>query len=191
MVLALDTNNCREQPVYHFKRRELFPSTHHQLWKIEMGFVRTLTWDTQGHIFVLGLWSDGDVVGSALSDSEHYQIECLSSVKAHPLPIHYHCHRNELLQYLRRTEQLLQIMQMRSVKERLGALLNYLARQFGQQGDRGTVLNVRLTHQDIADVIGSSRVTVTRMMGEFHSQGQLLWHRRGRHRALMIRTPIC
>lgn len=188
MVLALDTTPCRPQTVYCFNRRDLFPSTHHQLWQIETGFVRTLTWDAEGNIFVIGLWSAGDIVGSALSDSEHYHIECLSAVTARLLPSSYHCHHNQLLQYLKRTEQLLQIMQMRSVKARLGGFLNYLARQFGQKSDRGTVLNVRLTHQDIADVIGSSRVTVTRMMGDLHRQGQLLWHRRGRQRVLLLRA---
>ncbi len=186
MVLALDTTSSQQQPVYYFKRRDFFPPILNQLWHIESGFVRTLTWDSKGNIFVLGLWSAGDVVGPPLSSSEHYQIECLSSVHARRLPSMYQCPRSELLLYLRRTEQLLQIRQIRSVKGRLGCLLNYLADQFGQKGDRGTLLHIRLTHQDIADVIGSSRVTVTRLMGDLHRQGKLLWQCKDRRRFLQI-----
>ena len=90
----------------------------------------------------------------------------------------YYCHRSELLSYLRRTEQLLQIVQMRSVKDRLVCFLNYLIHQFGQQVEDGILLNFHLTHQDIADVINSSRVTVTRLMGDLHRQGKICWYRK-------------
>jgi cAMP-binding proteins - catabolite gene activator and regulatory subunit of cAMP-dependent protein kinases len=37
----------------------------------------------------------------------------------------------------------------------------------------GTRLNVRLTHQDIAAAIGTTRVTVTRLLGKLKHQGCL------------------
>lgn len=178
MVLALDAQTQITQASHCFKRRELFPLSYSQLWRIETGLVRTLTWDTQGHVFVLGLWSTGDVVGPSLSDAEFYRIECLSSVTACLLSPSYHCHRSELLSYLRRTEQLLQIAQMRSVKDRLICFLDYLVHQFGQEVDQGIRLKFHLTHQDIADVINSSRVTVTRLMGDLHRQGKISWYRK-------------
>ncbi len=188
MVVALDVKTHAEEQLHHFKRRDCFPFSYSQLWEIETGIVRTLAWDDQGHLFVLGLWGAGDVVGKPLSNADVYRIECLSAVTARLLPVGYHCHRSELLSYLRRTEHLLQISQLRSVGDRLSSLLDFLAHQFGQKTDQGVLLNFHLTHQDIADIVGSSRVTITRFLNRFHQDGKICWHRK---RFLLIRpsTP--
>ncbi|MEB3210103.1 MAG: Crp/Fnr family transcriptional regulator [Leptolyngbyaceae bacterium] len=190
MVLALDHQYCDHQTPYHFSRRELLPFSHKQLWLIESGIVRSLTWDLDGRVFVLGLWGNGDVVGQTLSGSEHYQLECLSPVTARQLPISYYCQRNELLSYLKRTEKFLIISQMRSVSDRLVHFLEYFAYQFGTATGNSFLLNIYLTHQDIADTINSSRVTVTRLMGKLHRKGYVRWHRDKRKRFLVIQNSI-
>lgn len=173
----------RSLSIETFKRRETIPSGNKQLWRIETGMVRTLTWDDQGNIFVLGFWGDDDVVGQPLSRSEPYRIECLSPVRAYPLSPHYQCHHDMLVAYLHRTKQLLQIAQIKSVQQRLVCLLDYLVQQFGQETERGGLLNFYLTHQDIADVTSSSRVTITRLMGDLHQQGKICWQR---NRSLLV-----
>jgi len=170
-----------------FKRRETIPSGTKQLWRIETGMVRTLTWDDQGNIFVLGFWGHDDVVGHPLSHSEPYRIECLSPVTAYPLAPDYQCHHDMLVAYLHRTKQLLQITQIKSVKQRLVCLLDYLVQQFGQETERGGLLNFYLTHQDIADVTSSSRVTITRLMGDLHRQGTICWQR---NRSLLVSSGL-
>ena len=52
-------------------------------------------------------------------------------------------------------------------------LLGWLAEKYGEVGDRGCVLDLRLTHQAIAEMIGSSRVTVTRLLNVFEDEGKL------------------
>ncbi len=34
---------------------------------------------------------------------------------------------------------------------------------------------IRLTHQDIADTLGTIRVTITRLLSQFEQQGRIRW----------------
>ena len=43
----------------------------------------------------------------------------------------------------------------------------------GQKTDEGIVLNVKLTHQNIADMTGLTRETVTRILDKWQSSGEL------------------
>lgn len=50
-------------------------------------------------------------------------------------------------------------------------LLQWLADRFGLQIDRGCLIDLKITHQDLADFSGLSRVTVTRLLRQFEDQG--------------------
>ena len=50
-------------------------------------------------------------------------------------------------------------------------LLTWLAKRFGSQVEEGHLIDMILTHQDIAEILGTSRVTVTRTLGIFEQQG--------------------
>jgi CRP-like cAMP-binding protein len=41
----------------------------------------------------------------------------------------------------------------------------------GEPIAQGSRLKIRLTHQNLANAIGTTRVTVTRLLGEFQRQG--------------------
>jgi CRP-like cAMP-binding protein len=57
------------------------------------------------------------------------------------------------------------------VEERLQQLLQLLKREMGEPIAQGSRLKIRLTHQNLANAIGTTRVTVTRLLGEFQRQG--------------------
>jgi CRP/FNR family cyclic AMP-dependent transcriptional regulator len=65
-----------------------------------------------------------------------------------------------------------------SLRQRLIMALLELAQKFGVQDSRGTILTLRLTHNDLADLIGASRQRVTKQMREL--EGQHLILREGR-----------
>lgn len=50
-----------------------------------------------------------------------------------------------------------------------------LTERFGQDADRGegVKLPLALTHEDLASLTGSSRVTITRILGELRQEGAL------------------
>jgi CRP-like cAMP-binding protein len=71
----------------------------------------------------------------------------------------------------RRIERRLRSLLFRSNGERLGYLLLELVEQFGKKCPNGTLIDVRLSHQELASVIGSTRESVTIHLGEFQSEG--------------------
>jgi CRP/FNR family transcriptional regulator len=56
---------------------------------------------------------------------------------------------------------------------RLASLLSRLAEDFGREIEGGTVIDLVLTHQEIANLIGSSRVTVTKLINKFIDEGMI------------------
>ncbi len=56
-------------------------------------------------------------------------------------------------------------------RQRLAHLLLDLAEQFGVATDEGIRLNLKLSHQDIANIIGTTRETVTILLGKMKSEG--------------------
>ncbi|ADO76991.1 Crp/Fnr family transcriptional regulator [Halanaerobium praevalens] len=61
---------------------------------------------------------------------------------------------------------------------RLASLLSRLADDFGREIELGTVIDLVLTHQEIANLIGSSRVTVTKLINRFIDEGMIIIKKR-------------
>ena len=78
----------------------------------------------------------------------------------------------------RRIEQRLKNLLFLSNRDRLTHLLLELAEQYGAQEKDGLKLRIQLSHQDLANVIGSTRETVTVVLGEMQDEGLLSIGRR-------------
>ena len=52
-------------------------------------------------------------------------------------------------------------------------LLELLAKDFGEPCEAGLRLNLRLTHQEIASALSTTRVTATRVLGQLRDEGWL------------------
>ena len=70
-----------------------------------------------------------------------------------------------------RVERRLRNLLFRSNRERVIHLLLELAEKYGQLTPEGLELNIRLSHQEMASVIGSTRETVTVVLGQLQSEG--------------------
>jgi CRP-like cAMP-binding protein len=79
----------------------------------------------------------------------------------------------EMTRRLQQTEAMLAIAGYRRVDDRLRQLLMLLQQEVGQVTTEGIRLSVRLTHQQLACLIGTTRVTVTRLLSEFKAEGWL------------------
>jgi CRP-like cAMP-binding protein len=161
-----------------FNRREFLPSHYHKgIWQIESGVVRTLTWDLNGTIIPLGFWGKGDIVGYPLSEVSPYQIECLTRVRVNKLSESYVCSREMMLSHICQTQMLLKIVHSGSVEKRLLHFLVWMSKRFGHKLEHGWRLDLRLTHLDIAEALGTTRVTVTRLLGQLQQAGIIQWSR--------------
>jgi CRP/FNR family transcriptional regulator, cyclic AMP receptor protein len=70
-------------------------------------------------------------------------------------------------------------------RERLVHLLLDLAEQFGWQSDEGIRLRIRLSHQDLANLVGSTRETITVALGQLKSEGSI----EGGRRSIVLTNP--
>ena len=163
-----------------FERRSLLPIEPNYLWRIESGVVRTLTYNPDGTLITFGLWGVGDIAGKVLSKADPYQIECLTPVEATLLPVSRGYEVSEaIFQHVQQHQEFIEILHCRSVDTSLMQLLIWLAKKFGKASEQGQLIDLQLTHQDLASVIRATRVTVTRLLNEFEQRGiiQRLPHR--------------
>ncbi|WP_017318651.1 Crp/Fnr family transcriptional regulator [Mastigocladopsis repens] len=177
-------NPFGENTKQSFKLRSFLPLKQNFLWKIETGVVRVVTWHEDGTLVTLGVWGPGDIVGQAFSKVEPYQIECLTRVEATILPLEGWFPLTEvMLAHIQQAEELMIIRSYKTVEIMLIKLLGWLAKKFGRAVQTGHLIDLRLTHQDLADMLNSTRVTITRILTQLEEQG--LIHRLPLHRIVL------
>jgi global nitrogen regulator NtcA len=68
------------------------------------------------------------------------------------------------------TEMMIETLAHRDMASRLVSFLLILCRDFGIPSVTGITIDLKLSHQAIAEAIGSTRVTVTRLLGELRQE---------------------
>lgn len=145
-------------------------------WLIQDGYIRTTTWDEEGNSITLGLWGPGDWVTSSTSALRPFDIQCLTTVvveQFHPSPADL---EKFLLRQIQILEEIFQINRVRAADNRLLALLSWIGRRFGQvssKGARFSLKEMNLTHKALAELCGLTRVTVTKALNRFKTEGVL------------------
>ena len=71
---------------------------------------------------------------------------------------------------LRQSDEVIESLLHREVSTRLATLLMNLGERFGESNGVGTLIDVRLTHQDLANMIASTRA-VSKVMSELQRDG--------------------
>jgi CRP-like cAMP-binding protein len=162
-----------------FRRCDSIPLSKEAMWRIERGVVRSLTYSEDGLAISLGYLGQGDVIGAPLSCVHPYHLECLTQVEVSVVP---EVLRDQIFDTLclqiQQTEELLSIALQSPISLRLWKLLVWLGKKFGRQVEQGCLIDVELTHQHLAEAINTTRVTVTRLLGQFEKSGKLLRHKR-------------
>lgn len=149
--------------------------------------MRTVTWSENGTLIALGYWGTGDLVGQPLSRVIPYQIECLTSVETTIVPPElWHLAVEAMMSHICQTEELLSIIHRKPVSLRLWQFLIWLGQKFGRDVDLGRLIDIAVTHQEIAEVINTTRVSVTRMLQQFEEEGLLTRYQR----RIILRLPI-
>jgi CRP-like cAMP-binding protein len=76
---------------------------------------------------------------------------------------------SSLSERLRQSDEVIESLLHREVSTRLATLLMNLSERFGEEEDK--IICVRLTHQDLANMIASTREAVSKVMSEFQRAG--------------------
>ncbi len=170
--------------VFHFKRYEnLHYRSDGGLWRIQTGYVRwqghscgvSLTWNLEGESVPLGFWAEGDIVGCTISQMHPYEAQCLTAVTAEYLGNACGLSQAVLLAQVRQSNDLLRIAHCRQSERRLLQFICWLASAYGEPTPVGRRILLKLTHQEIAETIGVTRVTVTRLLKVLERDGKIIW----------------
>lgn len=154
-----------------FQAHATIPVKSESFWLIRRGIVKTTAWNLEGKIITLGYWGVGDIIGQPLSQASSYQIKCITSVEVIYVPLKYWNNLSEpICRYVQQMEELLCILRIEKMSDRLYYALCWLANKFGRQIEAETLIELPLTHQELADLIGSSRVTVTRLINQLEQE---------------------
>ena len=169
---------------------------------IAQGFVKLSKVFTNNNILVLGILTENDLINMthAKSNSKYYYYlaEALSST----LIISYNCRRilqrphcysliyNELLfahqRHINRNNDIIQILSHRDKKSRLANLLLILCQQVGIITQFGIIINLIITHNTLAMIVGSSRTTITNTLNSLQRHQLISIYKN----KLLIHDPI-
>ncbi|HLP89691.1 MAG TPA: helix-turn-helix domain-containing protein [Nostocaceae cyanobacterium] len=143
------------------------------------GIVKLTTFCDSGEEIITGLITQGMVLGSSLTSLPVYQATALSDVELVSIDLSEianspglsHTLLPKIQQRLQQTQSFLFISNHRKIEERLHHFLQLLKQQLGEKVANGTRINIRLTHEDIANACGTTRVTITRLISKLQQAG--------------------
>lgn len=74
---------------------------------------------------------------------------------------------------LRESIKKIQILNFTNAAQRIKMLFLMLSENYGEKSEEGTILRIKLIHQDIASMTGLSRETVTRILDKWQGGGEI------------------
>lgn len=80
---------------------------------------------------------------------------------------------NILCTRLRESWDKIQILNLKNASDRIKILLFMLSHKYGEKTSDGITLNIKLTHQEIAEMTGMARETVTRVIDRWLKEGEI------------------
>ena len=185
-----------KQPVIKYPKGQVIETTDgvKRFYLVKSGYVKRYLISNDGELGVQVIYGPGDVLPLTLvfkalfehdindgpetyyyetmADTELYGIDLASLLAA--IETNNLLYRGLFREAGRRMESTLQGLEnlrMKTSYNRVAHQLVYLAKQFGQKTAAGIKISVPLTHQDIADVLGVTRETVSSSMTRLRKKG--------------------
>jgi CRP-like cAMP-binding protein len=176
-ILASDSQAIA-QP---FRRGQQISLRPDDVWIVSRGIVLLNTLYASGDEALIGIAGTGIPFGLPLTLVNPYSAVALSSVEAYRLSMG-DIERSPRLgqalfaqtnRRLQQAEAMLALLGQRRVEERLKQFLQFLGDEIGQSTNEGTRITIRLTHQHLANALGTTRVTVTRLLNQLRQDNWL------------------
>ncbi|MBX3333513.1 MAG: Crp/Fnr family transcriptional regulator [Nitrospira sp.] len=172
---------------------------HHQgdacddVFVVMKGRVKLLRLNRNGDQFVIAVLTEGQWFGAALSDRSPVIVTDTAEAKGRT--VLYKVPLKEMRELLTRDGDVawhaleaqtieihalrrkLELMRFHDVRSRLTETLRDLARTHGGHCRHGFELDIKLTQQELADLVGASRPVVSTLLNDLKSRGVLDYHR--------------
>ncbi|MFM2079713.1 MAG: hypothetical protein RLZZ219_395 [Cyanobacteriota bacterium] len=174
-----DTYQRRD--LVHLAAGSRVPLLRQHIWLVARGMVKLGCITESGDDLVLGLAGPNEPFGEPLTNIDLYEAVTLCDSDLLCLPLDEIAsvpHLSVTLvkamaSRMRQAEALIALLGLRRIEDRVRGFLELLAQDYGQHCEQGLRLSLRLTHQDIASALSTTRVTVTRVLGLLKDEGWL------------------
>ena len=152
------------------------------LFIIVAGLVKIFKSDKSGRVKTLAYLKEGDFFGEmAMLDQEKRSASAVIVEDSEVMILNRSDFQHELLNRpliaikllktlctrLRVADKQIEDLTFKNLPGRVASTLLDLAVKYGVKGKEGTRINIKLTHQELADMIGTAREVVTSILGDF------------------------
>jgi CRP/FNR family transcriptional regulator, cyclic AMP receptor protein len=174
-----------------FKRNEVIlyeEDTSEYMYIILLGKVNVIQTTEEGKEIILATHQSGEFFGEmSLIDgrtspatvlaTEDSLVAIISKPEFHSLLTNYGKVLERMLQILcsriRDSWSRIHLLNFKNASQRIKMLLLTLSFDKGEKTSEGITLNIKLTHQNIADMVGLTRETVTRVLDKWRKDGAI------------------
>lgn len=178
---ALLEASYEKRNLIHLAAGSTVPMLRKSVWLVVRGMVKLTALSIHGDEMLLGLAGPNEPFGDPLSNVEAYEATTLCDTDLLCLTCEEISREPHLAMALlqgmgaryRQSESMLALLGLRLVEDRVRGFLELLANDYGQPCEQGLRLNIKLTHQELASALSTTRVTVTRVLGVLRDQGWL------------------
>ncbi|MGL5836367.1 MAG: Crp/Fnr family transcriptional regulator [Waterburya sp.] len=159
-----------------------------EIWQVYRGVVQLSRVQHDGREIISGWITANGVFGDFADDVLLYRAVALNDVYVRKYSVQDLVRYPDLARHfvtqfsdrLIKSQHLLTIIGTSKVEDRLRDLLSLLKQEIGESVENGIRLPVRFTHQHLAEVIHTTRVTITRILGDLQQQ-QVIYFDSDRH----------
>lgn len=152
---------------------------------IKNGQVKLTKMIANGDEQILNIFSDHDIIAEIVAfDKGNYPASAVTMTDTEVIVFDQSELENLILKHpsigikllremsnrLRRAQQNVRDLALKDSAAKVAGLLVFLAEKYGKKRKDNIVLDISLTQQELASMIGSSRETVSRVLGKFENQ---------------------
>ncbi len=179
--INLNAQSQAKKMAWHkYERGDKIPASGFGVWRVDRGIVQLSRFGADRNEVIVGLITTNGTFENNLSGSlVAYRAIALSDVD-----LQYFSQQNiadspslaksllaSFSDRLIKAQQLLTILLISNNQERLRELLLILKKEIGIPTADGVRLQIRFTHQHLANIICTTRASITRILGDFQRQG--------------------
>ena len=165
----------------HLAAGSTVPLLRKNVWLVVRGMVKLTALTINGDEMLLGLAGPNEPFGDPLSNVEAYEattvcdtdLLCLSCEEISGEPHLAMALLQGMGARYRQSEAMLALLGLRRVEDRVRGFLELIANDYGKPCEQGLRLDIKLTHQELASALSTTRVTVTRVIGALREEGWL------------------
>jgi CRP-like cAMP-binding protein len=170
-------NASRSRWQRHYRTGERILLDAESILEVEEGVVALTMIHDDGAEVLLGLYGPGQVLAGHPEDTcciqLHAHAEARARIQPWPESAGLHTLPERLRDRLRYMEAWAAVQARPQIEQRLLGILSLLAEQFGHTTPQGAVIDVRITHAQLASAVGATRATITRRVGLLRRRGLL------------------